>query len=351
MVKTVGPISVLLLAVAATASAAPKVPVAVLHADTFTDVCSGRMLVHSDSLQMSDDKMKAGGVAVVGAAIWITNKVADPKAALAYVEKTANCIKEVAHKNPHLFVLARSPAGVETAIAGGKIALVITVEGGEAIEAGPEALQKMHDLGVRSISLTWSRDNGLAASHVTKDDTGLSPTGVAAVAEMNRLGIMVDVSHASDRTVEGMLKASRAPVHASHANARSLAKTPRNLTDPSIAAICRGGGVVGVNFHAPHVAAKGAADAADVARHAALIKKLGGAACAAIGGDLDGRIRMPEGLADASQLQNLAPAFMAAGFSAPEIEGVYFRNFIGYWNKVEAAAQKPGTPNQKETAK
>lgn len=335
----------------ATHAAEAKLPVAVLHADTFTDVCTGRVDIGSDSLQMSLDKMKAGGVALAGAAIWITNKAAEPEAALAHVRRMAGCIARTVAEHPKELMLATSPGDAAYALAHGKIALVITVEGGEAIEAGPGALQTLYELGVRAVSLTWSRDNGLAASHVTKNDTGLSAAGAAAVAEMNRLGMMVDVSHASDKTVEGILKASKAPVYASHANARSLAKTPRNLTDLSIAAICRAGGVVGVNFHVPHLTSKGAADEADVARHAALVKKLGGTGCAAIGGDLDGRIKMPAGLADAAQLQSLAPALVDAGFDAPEIEGVYLRSFIGYWSKVEAAAQKPGAPTKKETMK
>jgi membrane dipeptidase len=154
---------------------------------------------------------------------------------------------------------------------------------------------------------------------------------------MNRLGMMVDVSHASDRAVDDILAASKRPVFASHANARALAKVNRNLTDERIRRICKGGGVVGVNFHVPHLTPKGSADAKDVAAHAQWIKKLGGEGCAAVGGDLDGRIKMPTGLEDAAKLQELVPALREEGFSPAGVEGALYGNFIEYWKRVEAA--------------
>jgi membrane dipeptidase len=342
MVRVIGTLVLFLVGSPGTSSAEEgKFPVAILHADTFTDVCGGGVSIHSEKLQLSSEKMQKGGVALVGAAIWIDNKVAEPKAALEHVEKTANCIREVANFNPHLFVVARSAAEAETAMRGHKASLVITVEGGEPAEAGPDALKKMYEWGVRAISLTWSRDNGLASAHNTKNDNGLSEKGKNVVAEMNRLGMMVDVSHGSDKTAEDVLKTSKAPVYASHSNCRSVTNVTRNLTDAQIRAIASGGGVVGINFHLPHLED---GESGGLAAHADCLKKLGGPGAVAIGADYDGRIKAPPGLDDAEVLGlRLQREFKSADFKASEIQGAMYGNFIKFWKKVEATASSPKT--------
>lgn len=173
-----------------------------------------------------------------------------------------DAVKEQVAKHPAQLMLATSPADIEKAHREHKLALLMGIEGGHSIEDSFALLRQYYALGVRYMTLTWSNSNGWADSSgdVDKPDVphtkeGLSEFGKDVVYEMNRLGMMVDISHVSDKTFYRTLVISRAPVIASHSAARALDDAPRNMTDDMIRAVAHSGGpdskggVVQVNFY------------------------------------------------------------------------------------------------------
>ena len=177
-----------------------------------------------------------------------------------------DAVKQQVAKHPKDMMLATSPEDIEKAHREHKLAALMGIEGGHSIEDSLALLRDYYDLGVRYMTLTWSNSNGWADSSGDIDDPavphtqeGLSEFGKDVVYEMNRLGMMVDVSHVSDKTFYRTLVISRAPVIASHSGARALCDAPRNMTDDMLRAIARSGGpdskggVVQVNFYSAFV--------------------------------------------------------------------------------------------------
>ncbi len=146
--------------------------------------------------------------------------------------------------------LARSAGDVETLSRAGRLAILLGIEGGHVIEGDPSALARFHDLGVRYLTLTWSNTNEFADSSAgQKRWGGLNPLGVQVVREMNRLGMIVDVSHASDETFWQVMKLTKKPVIASHSSCRALQNLPRNMSDEMLRAVAKNRGVVCINFY------------------------------------------------------------------------------------------------------
>src|SRR5919201_2714300 len=157
-------------------------------------------------------------------------------------------------RHPRQLALARTAAEVVAAQKAGKLAVLMGVEGGHALEGDLRMLRIFHRLGVRYMTLTWSNTNELGDSSgdaqkpEVKHHGGLTALGRQAVEEMNRLGMLVDISHVADKTFFDALAVSKAPVIASHSSCRALTDHPRNMTDEMLRAVAKNGGVVMVNF-------------------------------------------------------------------------------------------------------
>src|SRR6185312_8591466 len=157
-------------------------------------------------------------------------------------------------RHPNDLVLATSAADIRRAKKQKKIAALLGIEGGHAIENSLATLREFHRLGVRYITLTWNNTNDWAdAGRGEKKHHGLSPFGEEVVREMNRLGMLVDVSHVSDETMSDALDVSTAPIFASHSSARAISNVPRNIPDDLLVRIAKNGGVVQVNFYSVFV--------------------------------------------------------------------------------------------------
>ena len=162
---------------------------------------------------------------------------------------------DIVEKHPDDFMFATSVKDIEEAHRRGKIAALIGIEGGHAIEDSLRLLRDFYALGVRYMTLTHTNTNGWADSSgdITRADVkhhnGLTPFGKDVGREMNRVGMLVDISHVSDKTFFDALEVSKAPIIASHSDARALANAPRNMTDEMIAALAKKGGVIQVNFN------------------------------------------------------------------------------------------------------
>lgn len=206
-------------------------------------------------------------------------------------------------------------------------------EGAGPLADDPEALSVWLKRGLRIVGLVHTFANELASSSGDPESKpfGLTEKGRAFVRRAFSLGLIVDVSHASDRAVDDIVALANEAhglVVATHSNARALADHPRNLSDAQLRAIAATGGVIGVNFHGPFLVRGRRARLQDVVRHVQHLRSIAGIDHVAIGSDFEGDIRPPDELRDASRFPVLASALERAGFSAAEVRKIFAENAL-----------------------
>jgi membrane dipeptidase len=217
------------------------------HNDFATAIATSRAHGVYDSLATYWlPRFRDGGVAVVVAPVWISSLFV-PEGALRRAVQVVDGLLSEIEACPDEVALVTSFADIERARADGKVGILLAFEGAEPLGFDLGALRLFYAVGLRMMSLTWSRRNAFGdGAWENESRGGLTRLGRRAVQEMNRLGIVVDVSHASDQTARDLLEEARGPVIASHSNARALREHPRNLPDDLLRAIAATGGVIGV---------------------------------------------------------------------------------------------------------
>ena len=224
----------------------------------------------------------------------------------------------------------------------GKMSALLTLEEGEVCEGNPAFLRTLYRLGARLMTLTWNYENSLAwpgkGGGVPETERGLKQRGFEILEEMESLGMIVDVSHLSDAGILDVLKAAKKPFVASHSDARSLASHSRNLTDEMIRGIAEKGGVIGINYCCSFLEdiPEGQKPVSRIARiidHMKHIRQVGGIGCLGLGSDYDGITGELE-LPTAAALPRLAEAMEEAGFTASEVEDVFYRNVLGLYREL-----------------
>lgn len=205
-----------------------------------------------------------------------------------------------------------------------KISVFISAEGGEGIKSLAD-LEELYALGVRMLALTWNNDNALGGG-AFGDGGGLTALGKEVVRAMNRLGMIIDVSHASEKTFYDILSITHKPVAASHSNAYDLCPHPRNLKKEQIKEVINIGGVIGINFYPEFLAASRTADIGDIIRHIEYFLSLGAEDNIGIGSDFDGIDRLPEGIRDVSDTYNIFKELSQKGFSDNLIQKIAYKN-------------------------
>jgi membrane dipeptidase len=298
--------------------------------------------------------------------------------AMLYVDS----IHAFVRRHPDHLLLATTAAEVRQARELGKVAVLVGVEGGHAIEGSLDHLRTLHGRGVRYLTLTWNNGNAWAGSSIGVGGTrtgGLTEFGREVIGEMNRLGMLVDLSHVSEATFFDALKASRSPVIASHSSARALADHPRNLTDDQLRAIARNGGVVNINFFSrfldgANARARDAIEAetaAELSRRLAVpgvdpaavereiarerrqrvaalppvplsvlidhfdhVARVAGADHVGIGSDFDGVSGLPHGMEDVTHLPRIAEGLLARGWSEADVKKMLGGNMMRVMQQV-----------------
>ncbi len=337
-------------------------------------------------------RWREGGVTGAFLAAYVNAEFAKQGGSAKKALEFIDLIHRLVDAHPQDLVFADSVAGIRQAKKDGKIAALIGIEGGHAIENSLGALSSFYRLGVRYMTLThtntndWADSAGSFFGSAMYEPTqyavhgGLTEHGREVVLEMNRLGMLVDVSHVSDKTMADAIAVSKAPVFASHSSCRALAGMPRNVTDAQIQAIARSGGVVMVNVSSlfldqksvdAYVAAKKAlqpkfaaaraefkddpkkrdeaieklmatihypdADWTLAVDHIERVMKIGGPKAVGLGTDFDGIEDPPTGLEDVSKLPKLTEELLRRGHSEEEVRGVLGENFLAFWDRAEAA--------------
>lgn len=280
-------------------------------------------------------RLRAGGVNVQFFAAYI-EPIYKPDRALRRTLQIFDAFYQELAANGDQMLLATSVADIKAAQEQGKLAAVMAIEGGEALEGDLGVLRVLHRLGVRAIGLTWNERNNIADGvGDCRSGGGLSEFGAAVIAEMNRLGILVDVSHLSDPGFWDVINISRHPIIASHSNARAVCNHRRNLTDDQIKALAKNGGVMGMNFCAAFVREDGQPKLDDLLNHIDHIVQLVGPHHVGLGSDFDGISAAPAELADASCMPLITEGLVRRGYSDEHIRlmlgGNYLRVFEQVW--------------------
>lgn len=232
--------------------------------------------------------------------------------------------------------LLRSADDLDTNTSRGRISAVLTIEDGRQIGGRMDRLKLYHRLGVRLITLTWNHENCFGSPNFpggrmpTREEAmkGLTAFGKEAVGEMNRLGILIDVSHLSDGGFFDVASLSGKPFVASHSNCRALCDHPRNLTDEMIRMIAEKGGVIGLNQNPVFLRKdEKTSRMEDCVAHLKHLRDVGGIECAALGSDFDGcRRSMRMCIKGPQDYPRLAEHLLADGFSSDEVDRIFFRN-------------------------
>lgn len=217
----------------------------------------------------------------------------------------------------------------------GLIASLIGVEGGHALGSSLSVLRSMYALGARYLTLTHSCDNRWAGS-AESPEKGLSPIGRVVIKEMNRLGMMIDLSHSSDATTRDVLRETRAPVTFSHSAARALCNSSRNIGDDTLRAVADNGGIVMVSFYAMHVTCSRSATLRDVVAHINHIRDIAGVQHVGIGAGYDGIDSPPLGLENVSKYPDLfAELLNDASWSPEDLQLLSGKNILRVFRSVE----------------
>lgn len=209
----------------------------------------------------------------------------------------------------------------------GIISAFLTIEGGEALDGEIYNLRNFYRLGVRLVTLTWNYENEIGYPNCDKMfmQKGLKEFGIEIVKEMNRLGMIIDVSHLSDGGFYDVAKYSKCPFIASHSNARSITNHSRNLTDDMIKILSNKGGVIGINFCNKFLGNNEISRIEDMISHIKYIKNIGGIDCIALGSDFDG-ISCEVEIKDISEMDKLIERLDSSGLNENEIEKICFKN-------------------------
>jgi membrane dipeptidase len=358
------------------------------HDDTTQRFLDGDFNLGARSSSGSIDipRMKEGGLDAIFFSIWIPSKITGPEAVKHALDQI-DAVREQVRQHPTDIVLATTAGEIREARKQGKIAALMGVEGGHMIGNDLGVLRSYAALGVRYMTLTHSGNDEWADSSTdSAAHNGLTDFGKNVVREMNRLGVMVDISHVSDKTFYDALAVSKAPLIASHSSCRALCDAPRNMTDQMIKDLAAKGGVVQINYHVGFLsqefrnAEKGdpeidKAIAAEVAKrcgdkeacqliegdritreyvekgklprvdytkiieHIDHAVKLVGAEHVGLGSDFDGA-NMPYGMEDATKLPQITEALLRKGYSEEDVRKILGENTLRVMTEVERVSRE-----------
>jgi membrane dipeptidase len=342
--------------------------------DSHIDTIQRELILHEDLAQRASHghadlpRLREGGVRAPFFALWVPTYYKGAEAVRRTLD-LRDAMQRLLDEHPDQIELAQSASDIERIVNSGKIAAVLTAEGGHQIDNDLAVLREYRRRGVLSMTLTHFRNNDWADSSTDKPEhNGLTPFGKEVVREMNRIGMMVDVSHVSDKTFYDALAVSTKPVIVSHSSCRALSEIPRNVTDDMLRALAKNGGVVGINFgegfvnpkdaemlrqtvnaisfQVPDLTGKALDDYAaaefkrdlapkavaatldDVVAHIDHAVKVAGIDHVGIGSDFDGISGPPKGLEDISKMTYLAAALLKKGYSDDDVKKIMGGNTL-----------------------
>jgi membrane dipeptidase len=314
-------------------------------------------------------RLREGGTKAPFFALWVPTYYPGSEAVRRTLD-LRDAMQRVFDAHPDQIELATNATEIERIVKAKKIAAFLALEGGHQIDDDLAVLRMYYRLGIRAMTLTHFKNNHWADSSTDKPEhNGLTPFGKDVVREMNRLGMLVDVSHVSDKTFYDAIEVSTKPVIVSHSSSRAISDIPRNVTDDMLRALARNGGVIGINFGEGFISPKdiaklkadinnlssgppnltgkplddyaneeerkdlaamhaGQATIPEVADHVDHMVKIAGIDHIGIGSDFDGITSPPKGLEDISKMPYLVLELLKRGYSEPDIKKILGGNYL-----------------------
>ena len=314
----------------------------------------------SGKIQTDIPRMKEGGLGAEFFSIYVAAKYAKEGGAARRALDMIDGVYEQVRRHPGRLQMAYTVADIRRARRTGKIAALMGIEGGHAIEDSLSALRQFYALGIRYMTLTHTNTNNWADSaggisvEAEKRHGGLSEFGREVIGEMNRLGMMVDISHVGDETFWDVIETTKAPVIASHSSCRALTNVPRNLTDDMLKAVAKNNGVVMINFYNGFIntdyAKPGEPRPTKAAETATLdmlmahfehVIKIAGVNHVGIGSDFDGVDGLlPPGMEDVSKLPTITYELLKRGYSEADVKKVLGENLLRVMAENERVAKR-----------
>lgn len=296
------------------------------------------------------DRLRAGRVGAQFWSVYVEDTLTGPAAVQGTLEQI-DWVYRLAARYPETFEIVSSAAGIEDARAHGRIASLLGAEGGHCLNDSPGVLRMLARLGVRYLTLTHVHNTSWADSGTdTAEHDGLSPRGVEYVTELNRLGMLVDLSHVSPATAHAALDVSRAPVIFSHSSCHAVTAHPRNVPDEVLRRLAANGGVLMVTFVPQFVSADYAAwfagdrvapaprvTLAQVADHVEHARAVAGIRHIGLGGDFDGTDEFPENLEGVDGYPALLLELARRGWSSAELAALAGANVLRVLRATDAA--------------
>lgn len=324
-----------------------------MHCDTIAELYDnhkngGRASILDCDLSINLNKMEQGGYGLQNFALFTYLEQAKDRPFEHCIKLADTFFTEMkAHEDK--IGIVTSYEEIEKNWNAGKMSALLTVEEGGVCQGELAYLRILYQLGVRMMTLTWNFKNELGWPNgrletepgkvISVPDTehGITETGIAFLAEMERLGMIIDISHLNDGGIWDVFRHTTKPFVASHSNCRALASHPRNLTDEMIRALGERGGVAGINFCAAFLRDEKpeatVSYISDMIRHMKHMKQVGGIGVIGLGTDFDG-IKSQVEVKDASQMQLLAQAMEKEGFTAGEIDQVFHGNVLRVYKEI-----------------
>ena len=358
------------------------------HDDTTQRFLDGRfdLGVRNPLGSIDIPRMREGGLGAIFFAIWMPSKITGPEAVKRALDQI-DAVREQVRKHSNDLALVTTAEGIQAAHKQGKIAALIALEGGHIIASDLRVLRVYAALGARYMTLTHSGNAEWADSSTAKPEhNGLTEFGKDVVREMNRLGMIVDISHVSDKTFADVLEISQAPVFASHSDCRAICDAPRNMSDDMIRALAAKGGVIQINYHVGFLSqefrnaekahpewekmialeiqkrcgdregcqliegdriTREYVERGDLPRvewtkivdHIDHAVKIAGIDHVGLGSDFDGA-NMPFGMEDASKLPKITQALLERGYSEGDVKKILGENTLRVMAQVERVSHE-----------
>ncbi len=299
-----------------------------MHCDTILKLMNdGNKGLYENDLSVDIKKLKKGNSLAQFFAMWVDLKNGQ--------DPLETCLKMIdrfyieLEKNSSYISLATNYEDIKRNDEKGKISAILTIEEGAAIKGELSNLRNFYRLGARSLTLTWNNVNEIGHPNYYEEfrDKGLTDFGFEVVQEMNRLGMLIDVSHLSDKGFYDVARESKKPFIASHSNSRTMKEHPRNLTDPMIRTLSECGGVMGICFERDFLGDSENARIEDMIRHIKHIKNIGGIEVIALGSDYDGSHPNYE-IENIGEIEKLAYSLKDKGFTEEEIDKIFYKNAL-----------------------
>lgn len=311
-----------------------------MHCDTISELLNQKRKGQQVSLRRNDlhldlERMQKSGYLLQNFALFVNmKKCVDP---WKEVCELYHMYQEQLQENEDIIAPVLTYSDIKKNVEHGKMSAMLTVEEGGVCNGEIEKLRCLYEMGVRMLTLTWNHPNELGYPHMDIQK-GLTETGREFVAEMERLGMIVDVSHLSDAGFWDVAESTTKPFVASHSNARSICEHGRNLSDDMIRLLADRGGCMGLNFYANFLKAlpageKNSGAMEDVVRHALHIVNVGGVEVLGLGSDFDG-IDTNEALPGVQSMGRLWDALHKAGFKETELDKIFYGNVLRVYRQV-----------------